>query len=755
MKSYLCLFFFCFLPIFADQANAATSSTDDGLVDAREKTCTTSLHLGDGTVISRPLLAGTSQITSQNGTEWALKVESTTVPDHPDSRDYSVTWTLVKGHEEAASFGVDFNFDWSPDNFVFIPASVYDGNRFATKVASYPPYWYDKSEWRLDMPTTVARGHVPTLGTDGAPGRIQIDTGYASTPLVGFQSPATGTGWMVLTTQGSRHGNHGLIVEEGDGRKTARIGVIVPDVHAMEWKEGDTLTLPFRVYSFPAATRTVFLKRFMQARKDLNPVERKEVLPFSGAWKITNQLMQNDRWDEGIGMYCLSKPDKNPKRPWNYIWQLGWCGGGQVTLPILMQGDEPSRQRAMRNLEVIFAKTQAKSGFFNAIGNGKEFASFGFTKLFQNNESLVRSQGDWLYMAQRQFQCLQVAGVEKVPKHWQDGIRKLADVFAALWEKRGQFGQFVDVQTGDLCIGGSVSGGIVPGGMALASKTFDCPRYLAIAKAAARKYHADFIQKGYTTGGPGEILSAPDSESAFGLFESLMALHEVTGEKEWLEKAGDLLPICASWTVSYDFQFPPQSIMGKLDAHSTGACWASVVNKHGAPAICTWSGDSLLKYYRATGDPLALDLCRDIAHGVPQYISRNDRPIGKLPSGGACERVNLSSWEGPANVGGNLFGSCSWVETAALLTFAQIPGLYVQPDSGVFYAFDNITAEKVSHSQGKLKLRLTNPTKFPADVRVLVERSKEAKQPKAFLVAPGLRTIHLEPGDTQEVEFAS
>ena len=59
-------------------------------------------------------------------------------------------------------------------------------------------------------------------------------------------------------------------------------------------------------------------------------------------------------------------------------------------------------------------------------------------------------------------------------------------------------------------------------------------------------------------------MSTPDSESAFGLFEAYMALYEVTSNKEWLEYASQLLPICASWTVSYDYDFPVNSEMGKL-----------------------------------------------------------------------------------------------------------------------------------------------------------------------------------------------
>jgi hypothetical protein len=683
-----------------------------------------------------------------NGMTWRLGVESAAVAGQPDAQDYRLTWTVTTGQVESASVGVVFEFkDWSPENLVLVPAAVYDGNRFDIKRISYPPYWYNTNEWRIDMPTTMTPN--PTLGRGPGGGRIRLSTGDASVPMLAYQSPLKKVGWMVQTTQDSRFGNHQMLVEENDGRTTARFEIFTPSA---SWKAGDTVTIPIRVYQFPAKTRTDLLRRFFDARKDLNPVERKEELPFSAAWGLLNDLYQNHRWDERTGLYWFSEP--GPGKSWNNIWQLGWCGGGQVTLAMLIQGDEQARQRASRNLDVIFTKTQASSGFFYAIGNGEKFASFGFGKNFTNNDCLVRSQGDWLYMAQRQFQQIKAEG-GTVPEAWMAGLKKEADAFARLWDKRGQFGQFVNVETGDLCIGGSTSGAIVPGGMALASQTFHERRYLKVAEAAARKYYKEFVLAGYTTGGPGEILSAPDSESAFGLFESFMALHEITGNSEWLRDANDLLPICASWTVAYDYHFPTNSAMGRIGAHSCGAVWANVQNKHGAPAICTWSGDSLLKYYRATGDRRALELLADIAHGVPQYISRTDHPIGRMPPGGMCERVNLSAWEGTRNVGGSIFGSCPWVETAAMLTVTELPGVYVRPDTGLVVAFDNVRVEEVSHSGKTVKFRLVNPTKFAADVSVLVESARAAQRPVGSFVEKPLPVVHLDAGASTTLEYTA
>lgn len=686
--------------------------------------------------------------TDSNGVTWRFGVESAAVAVQPDAKDYRLTWVMKKGQVDSASVGLIFEFkEWSPENFVFVPAAVYDGNRFDIKQIGYPPYWYNPDEWRIDMPTTMTAN--PTLGRGPGGGQIRLTTGDASVPLLAYQSPAKKVGWMVQTTQGGRFGNHKLLIEEDTGRSTARFEIFTP---AASWKAGETVTIPIRVYHFKAGTRTEMLRRFLSARKDLNPAVRKEELPFSAAWILLSDLYNDYRWDERTGLYWFS--DVGPGKSWNNIWQLGWCGGGQVTLPMLIQGNEQTRQRALRNLDIIFTKTQAPSGFFYAIGNGDEFASFGFWENFKYNECLIRSQGDWLYMAQRQFQQIKAEG-GKVPEIWIAGLKKEADAFARLWDKYEQFGQFVDVVTGDLCIGGSTSGAIVPGGMALASQTFQEPRYLKIAEAVARKYYKEFVLAGYTTGGPGEILSAPDSESAFGLFESFMALYEITGNSEWLQYAEELLPICASWTVSYDYHFPPNSAMGKIDAHSCGAVWANVQNKHGAPAICTWSGDCLLKYYRATGDRRALDLLTDIAHGVTQYISQSDHAIGSMRPGGMCERVNLSAWEGPGNVGGNIFGACPWVETATLLTVTQLPGIYVQPDKGLVVAFDNVRVEELSHFGNTVKFRLVNPTKFAADVSVLVESGLYARQTVGSFVLKPLPVVHLDAGASAMLEYTA
>lgn len=700
-----------------------------------------------------------SVITDKNGSEWLLNVNKSKVKGQPGATDYKLTWTLAKGNAKGAVVRVKFLFgQWSSDNFVFVPSAVYNGNKFDTKNMPYPPYWYSKDEWRLDMPTTF--NEAPTLGKNKEHGLIELNTGSAATPLMAFHSPEKQEAWIILTTQGSQFGEHGLFIEEDNVRNEAEFSISAPAIRkkpvrgggdvAPDWKTGDSVSIHFRVYKFKAPKLNDMYQKFSMVRKELNPSERNEVLPFSEAWNLLNNLYQTERWDNNANIYWLSKVGRNTS--WNHIWQLGWVGGGQATLPLMMQGNKEVQKRTFDNIDVIFSKTQAPSGFFNAYGNGVEFKSFGYGTAFKLNETFVRSQGDWLYMSQLQINWLKSHGYT-IPQYWLTGLKKQADAFMRLWDKYGQFGQFVDVVTGDICIGGSTAGAIVPGGLALASLTFDNPVYLETAKRAGRKYYNDYVVKGYTTGGPGEILSAPDSESAFALFESFMVLYELTNDKEWLEYASELLPICESWTVSYDFKFPEKSILGGIDTRSRGAVWASIGNMHGAPGICTWSGDCLLKYYRATDNIRALNLLADIAHGLPQYISRADRPIGNMPPGGICERVNLSDWEGKRNVGGNIFASCSWCEVAGLLTVTQLPGIYVQPDKKFYMVFDNIKAEEVKSKGKGMTLRLTNPTKFPAEVKLYAESSETAKKELFRINSEKVRIVRLEPNESKEITF--
>lgn len=712
--------------------------------------------------ISIPLKEG--EIKDSKSNLWNIEINSCNVPNKKGVIDYEVIFKPLKNAVNQVAVGVEFQFaDWSANNFVFVPSIVYNGNRFEKKIMNYPPYWYNKKEWRIDMPTTTIL--VPSLEKYHDYGKIELTTGNASTPLMAFYSAGKNISWMVQTKQGNKYGDYGFFIEETKSKRNAIFSIMSPAVRTKratgsgfadsgdkptDLKVGEEIVIRYRVYKQNASSLQDMYSHFMEARKDLNPFsDDYAVMPFSELWKTMNHLYQQDRWEESIQMYCITK--YNPNATWNSIWQLGWVGGGQSTLPILMQGNNMEIERVIKNLDKIFTKTQAASGLYYAYGNGSQFKGFGFSEPFLNQETFVRSQGDFLYMAQLHFKQLQLLNRD-IPASWYSSLERQANVFVNLWDRYKQVGQFINVETGDICIGGSTAGAIVPAGLALASQTFSNKRYLEVAELLADKFFHDYVLKGYTCGGPAEILSSPDSESAFALFESFITLYEVTNCTKWLKYAKHLLPICASWVVSYDFDFPYNSEMEKHNVHSKGSVWASIANKHSAPAICTWSGVSLLKYFRATNDEYAIQLLKDIAHGVPQYISHKDRILANMEPGGSCERVNLSDWEGKENVGGNLFASCAWVEVAAMLTVTELPSIYIQKDKNKIYVFDHLIVNSNRENGNRMIVNIKNPTKYQAEIKIYIEDSDEAKH-SIFSIKDDSKVKHVVVGGNKTIKI--
>ena len=690
------------------------------------------------------------------GLKWQCQIQAEKVSGSRDAIDMVARFELVEGVAKQVNAGIVFSFDdWSKDNYMLMPGAVYNGNRFESRAIKYPPRLSSTEDIGPDIPTIIS--DVPRLNIHDGTSRIQLLARDLTTPAIGFHAPKTGKGLWCLTDEHTEKGPVGIFVEENADRSRCEITITSPGVRedvryticnsqlpsedrGVDMRAGDEIVLRTRLHVFDCPEVQTLYDYFFGIRKELNaPISLKKELPFSETWKLLEEKYNRDNWREDLGIYTVGV-GKNPSQ----IWQIGWIGGMMATCPLMFCGSEISRQRALRNFDFVFPDGIGASGFFHGRGDGQRW--YGDGETFPENIyphathwHLIRKSADALYFILRQFILMRSQEPALNPKEsWLEGTRGCADAFVRLWRRFGQFGQFVDIETGDVVVGGSTSGSTAPGALALASQFFDCDEYLEVAKASADYYYENFVEKGLTTGGPGEALQCPDSESAFGLLESFVVLYEVTADDEWIEKACDIANQCVTWVTSYDFKFPDESLFGRMGMSSLGTVWANAQNKHSAPGICTLSGSSLFKLYRATGNPLYLELIRDIAHSLPQYVSREDRPIGKIardadspmentPSGWVDERVNISDWlEGIGEKMQSCSASC-WSEVSVMLTCTELPGLYIQPDTAVVCAFDNVTAKIVEESNDKLVVEVGNPTKFEATVNVFVESSKDAK----------------------------
>ncbi|NJN26074.1 MAG: hypothetical protein HC819_08915 [Cyclobacteriaceae bacterium] len=690
---------------------------------------------------------------------WQVHKALQPIPDQPGAYDMVFTFRCIKGASPATSVSFDIAFDnWSTQNFVLMPAAVYNGNRVKSQRHLYCPFVFDTRDIGPDKPQVIS--DVPRLNIDEGPSRIQQRTGDMSTPSIGFYNPDAHQGFWLLTTQATGLGDSGMDIEENKSRSRATMSVTAPVVREryryfiadnqypstdkpFDFRAGDSVSVAVRLYFFDSRDVQGLFNKFAEIRNDVIPKgEPNFSIPFSKIFEIQEEKFNRQNFESNFGYYSVGLRE-------NYYqdWQIGWTGGMISTFPLFVKGGGQTKQNVIRNFDWLFPAGIAPSGYFWDTGQkGTEWFGIFPTSPVMKDWHLVRKSGDGLYYVLKQFQAFEKEQVT-VKQEWINGAEKVAGAFVKTWKENAQLGQYVDNYTGEIVLGGSTSGGIVPAALVLAADYYKRPEYLGIAEQIAEYFYINYVKKGITYGGPGDAMANFDSESAYGLLESYTILHEYTRNEKWLKMAEELAVQFTTWVQSYDYTFPEESTLGKLGKTTTGVVWANTQNKHGAPGICTHSGLALLRLYRATGNVFYAEILRDITSAIPQYLSTADNPIEGLQPGWVSERVNTSDWlEG---IGEIMHGS-TWAETALMLTITEIPGIYIDVVKKLAFSFDQVKILNLETRKNGILIQVHNPTAYAADFNIMADYSPDQKLVKN---AENYKIVRLMPGETKNVSF--
>ena len=158
-----------------------------------------------------------------------------------------------------------------------------------------------------------------------------------------------------------------------------------------------------------------------------------------------------------------------------------------------------------------------------------------------------------------------------------------------------------------------------------------------------------------------------------------------------------------------------------------------------APGYVLASGEALLRLYRATGDVSLLELLRDTVHNLARHLPRSRGRRAWLPTirtaGGRTRARRSSRWTG-------LF------DGIGLLSYTEIPSIYVRPDTGFVFVFDHVTTRIKDRAPGQLTLSVTNPTRSEAALRVLSESTAAAAEPLSPGAVLGAQTVMVPAGAT-------
>ncbi len=713
-----------------------------------------------------------------------LALRAAPVAGSHDAVELFVTFR-AKTRAPAGTVSLALELDaWSLDNYVMLPGACYAGNRFESRFVGYPPLLTEPADIGPHVPPIVT--DIPRLNLHRGTSRLEIAAADLATPAVAVFLPAEKLGLILLVDLATSVGRTGLSVAESDDRARASIAASTPFVHEghraegapgprerpMPSRPGASITLRARLHAFACEEIGQLTERLFALRKALTgPTARAHTLPFSAAF-AAHEARVNARFVEKLGFFALGARDSAYS-----IWQTGWAGGFGQTLPLLAAGGKQSRTRALETIAFVVEGGQAPSGFFHGVSDGKTWYDDGFTAPLPPAPAdawppraspyhhprwhLVRRSADALSLLVKQLALLdrQAASADRtaeppapVDPAWATSARRCADALAHLWGRHRQFGQFVDIASGELIVGGSSSAAMAPAALAHAAAYFKEPSYLQVAEESALHYFERFVQAGLTCGGPGDVLQCPDSESAAALLESFVTLHEATRDLAWIARARAAAHLLASWVISYDAPPAGRGCPPPGPLRATGAVFTDAQNRGGAPGYVLSSGAALFRLYRATGDVAWLELLRDTAHNLAQYLPRAGdlgRPAG---AGGRdsddCSRADSSDW---LVDNGSVVPAAGLYDAIALLTYTELPGVYAQTDAGFVFAFDHVEARVKERLGHRLVVALRNPTATEATVRLYAESADDAALPLLPDAILGAPTAVVPPGATVEV----
>lgn len=656
------------------------------------------------------------------------------IPSLSDTATASKTTYHFIAREDMDESGVAVTHDfsgWSSDNYVMIPASVYNGNRQRIVNRQYAtgldPTDYDRRDLALTS------NPIPQLSPDfGSPSLLEVSVCNAATPAIAILDRSGKEAIILLTDQGIPEGDaihdHALIVEESPDRSRATAVIAAPGVRekkpefigfsespdrAMSFAKGDTLTVSVTEVRFPASTPADLLAGFMHIRKlHTSPTSRvpRDFYPMSRVLEVM---------DENIDNRYYARDSVEFYRPEGWDWMsYGWIGGMINTYPMLALGDAEHLRRVSRTFDFGLPQGKGESGYFYDLLKPDGTVELRDACAIVPGIGLTRKNGDLLYWMVKQLELLKATGRQAaINPMWEEETRRLADAFLDTWKEYGTWGGYIHVETGAPATFNTTGGASAVAGMALASRYFNDSRYLKVACEAAQNLYDNFKVMGFTSGGCGDILQNADSETAIALATGMVSLYEITGNRKFLTMGERLADLCSTWTVSFDYQLPPDLMLAKTGANMMGAVWASTQNKHGAPGFCTLSGDALFKLYRAGGNRDYAELLRDIIHAHAEGIQ---------PDGTINERLTYCDADSRGYLDPNW--KTGWNETNGALMALEIPGIYVRGGEELM-VFDHAEAKIIKADGRNVTLEITNPTGMDATYTIMAESDADAAKP--------------------------
>ncbi len=627
----------------------------------------------------------------------ASGITSTIITEKDDTRSF-----IIKVESSSSRQNVQLiqslELDLSYKSYVIAPGAIYNGNRFIVSPQPYCPHILTEGI-SPDGPIVVT--DVPRLCSD-TKYSVELAANTLTIPAVGIFDAEQKIGFIIGTEIYGKWGVTGIdICTLPEMPIVVKIALPVmrrQRYHFCDWIEAnekgmnlnpeEPIQCRFRIIPVKAETIPEFISTLSEyGYANRGNVVRRSKLSFAETAELIENKLDFYNWYKEWELYTESMKFVNniDFSQYHYV-QTGWTCGGVTFYAMARSDKKERRQRAMKMMDKICREALAPSGYFHGFYTGRQWRSFGTKRPGCRAGSLVRRPLECTRDILKTIEVIESRG-ESVKSLWENAAKANLDAVVDTVRRFGHLGYTVDFDNGDVLWGDSCCGAFGIEALIRGYKRFALREYLTTAERLAEYYVENFVNRGYTCGGVGDALMACDSESSYALLSGMVALFEVTQNPlhiNWAAQAADLF---STWVIIYDPKLPADSPLGRLGVQARGAVVANIQNQHGAPGICTASGDALLKLYQATEKERYLRLLEDIAQCIPQMIVRSQQEYiwKNLPPGSISER--LMTMDGMEPCGYTSVFS-AWPEISMLHTIRELPPVYYDKKRKIQAVFD-------------------------------------------------------------------
>ena len=224
---------------------------------------------------------------------------------------------------------------------------------------------------------------------------------------------------------------------------------------------------------------------------------------------------------------------------------------------------------------------------------------------------------------------------------WEEAIRSNLAFAASRQAEDGNLGTYYDAHSGEVTEWDGAGGLLWIAAMAEAAVPLG-DRSLLDAARRAGGYYARFVEDAFIYGAPEDVHLTPTSEDGYNAVIAYVALHEATGEPEWLYLARQAADWMLTFRFTYNVDFAKETLLGAYDYRSRGADLASPANQHlhSFGLVCL---PEMLRLWRHTGDREFLLRTQDNLASAMQFIGRRDGDFN-AHRGMATSRLYQTDW---------------------------------------------------------------------------------------------------------------